>query len=135
MKTIDMKNFGDLTYITIVNIPVKESEFGDIIDMEPRKLESLVAQAIIKHSIPICGAEFRIIKSAINLSNEAIGELIGVSRNTVLKWGKNIESRIPVSSEMLLRLLAAEKLGLTIDLRVEKLKESNLKSNITIEAA
>jgi len=135
MKTIDMKNFGGLTYITIINIPVKDSEFGDVIDMKPRELESLVARAIIEHSIPIRGAEFRIIKSAINLSNEAIGELIGVSRNTVLKWGKNVESKIPTSSEMLLRLLAAEKLGLTIDLRVEKLKESHPKSNIMIEAA
>ena len=135
MKTIDMKNFGGLTYITVVNIPVKESEFGDIIDMKPHELESLVAQAIIMNNIPICGAEFRIIKSAIGLSNEAIGELIGVSRNTVLKWGKNIEDRIPLSSEMLLRLLASEKLDITIDIRIEKLKESYSKSNIMVEAA
>jgi DNA-binding transcriptional regulator YiaG len=134
MKTINMKNFGGLTYITIVNIPVKESEFGDVIDMKPRELESLAAQAIIEHNIPIRGAEFRIIKSAIDLSNEAIGELIGVSRNTVLKWGKNTEDQIPLSSEMLLRLLTAEKLGIKIDLRIEKLKESSSKSNIKIKA-
>ena len=135
MKTINMKNFGGLTYITVVNIPVRKSEFGDVIDMKPHEIESLVAAAIIKHSVPIRGAEFRIIKSAINLSNEAIGELIGVSRNTVLKWGKNIEDRIPLSSEMLLRLMVAEKLGFKIDLRIEKLKESYSKSNIKVEAA
>ena len=52
MKTIDMKNFGGLTYITVVNIPLRESEFGDVIDMKPRELEILVARAIIENNIP-----------------------------------------------------------------------------------
>ena len=56
--------FGGLTYIIVVNIPVKESEFVDTIDMKPHELEILVAKAIIKNHISIRGAEFRIIKSA-----------------------------------------------------------------------
>ena len=43
MKRTSIKNFGGLTYVTVTNIPLKQTEFGDVIDMEPRELEKLVA--------------------------------------------------------------------------------------------
>ena len=60
MKKTTMNNFGGLTYLTISNIPVKETEFGDAIDMEPGELERLVSIALINNKVPIRGVEFRV---------------------------------------------------------------------------
>ena len=57
MKKTSIKNFGGLTYVTVTNIPVKQTEFGDVIDMAPRELEKLVAAALIQYKVPVRGAE------------------------------------------------------------------------------
>jgi DNA-binding transcriptional regulator YiaG len=135
MKKIDIKNFGGLPYLTLCNVPIRESEFGDILAVEPCELERLAARSIVENFIPIRGVEFRIIKSALAISNEALGELIGVSRNTVLKWGKNLDQRLPQASEMLLRLLVAEKLDVKISCSIEQLGQSNVLSELLVKAA
>ena len=135
MKTTTMKNFAGLTYVTVSNIPVKNSDLGEIIDVEPRVLETLVAIALIENKIPITGAEFRLLKSAINLSNEAIGDKLGVSRNTVLKWGKEIEKRLTPPYEMLVRLLVADILGIKISSSFEELRANDKTKKLSVKAA
>lgn len=135
MKTTTMKNFAGLTYVTVINIPIKGSDLGDVIDAEPRELERLVAIALIENKIPITGAEFRVFKSAIDMSNEEIGEKLGVSRNTVLKWGKEIEKRLPPPYEMLVRLLVADVLGISIPATIENLRAGDKTKKISVKAA
>lgn len=135
MKTTTMKNFAGLTYVTVSNIPIRGSEFGDVIDIDPRQLERLVAIALIENKIPIRGAEFRLLKSAIAMSNEAIGDKLGVSRNTVLKWGKEIEKRLPPPHEMLVRLLVADILEIDISATIENLKANDKTKRISVKAA
>jgi len=135
MKTTTMKNFAGLTYVTVSNIPVKNSDFGEIIDVEPRVLETLVAIALIENKIPITGTEFRLLKSAINLSNEAIGDKLGVSRNTVLKWGKEIEKRLNPPYEMLVRLLVADILGIKISSSFKELRANDKTKKLSVKAA
>ena len=135
MKTTTLKNFGGLTYATVTNVPIKQSEFGEIIDFNNKELEVLVSCEILKNKIPIRGAEFRVLKSAISLSNEAISEKLGISRNTVLKWGKDIEKRLPLPYEMLLRILVADILGIKIFISIESLKAKNKATRINIKAA
>jgi DNA-binding CsgD family transcriptional regulator len=135
MKTTTMKNFAGLTYVTVLNIPIKGSAFGDIIDVQPRELERLVAIALIENKIPIRGAEFRVLKSAIGMSNEEIGEKLGVSRNTVLKWGKEIEKRLPPPYEMLVRLLVVDVLGISISATIEDLRAGDKTKRIHVKAA
>ena len=135
MKTTTMKNFAGLTYVTISNIPIKNSDYGEIIDTKPRELEVLVAIALIENKIPITGAEFRLLKSAINLSNEGIAKMLGVSRNTVLKWGKEIEKRLPTPYEMLVRFLVADSLGIKISSSIEELRANDKTKKIVLKAA
>lgn len=135
MKTTTMKNFAGLTYVTVLNIPVRSSDFGDVIDTDPRELERLVAVALIENKIPITGVEFRLLKSAIGLSNEAIGDKLGISRNTVLKWGKEIEKRLPPPYEMLVRVLVADVLNIKIPATIEELKASDRTKKISVKAA
>ena len=135
MKRTSIKNFGGLTYVTVTNIPLKQTEFGDVIDMEPRELEKLVAMALIEHKIPVRGAEFRIMKSAVGLSNESIAKQLGISRNTVLKWGKETARRLPSPYEMLVRVLVAESLGMELVATIAELKAGNKAKAISLKAA
>lgn len=135
MKTTTLQSYGGLTYITLFDVPVKETRFGDAIDLPPRELDKIVSTHLILEKVPIRGIEFRILKSALDLSNEAIASKIGVSRNTVLKWGKEIEKRIPYSYEMLLRLLVAEHLQVSIGATLDDLRASDEAREISIKAA
>ena len=135
MKRTTMKNFGGLTYVTVINIPVRETDLGEVIDLKSGILEKLVAFALIKHRVPIRGAEFRVLKSAVALSNEAIAEKLGISRNTVLNWGKEVEKRLPPPYEMLVRVLVAEALGVRIEATIEGLRAEDKAGKIQVKAA
>lgn len=130
-----IKNFSGLTYLTITNVPLKKTDVGDVIDLGAGELEQLVSVALIENKIPIRGVEFRVMKSAIGLSNEAIANELGVSRNTVLKWGKKPEERLPVAYEMLFRILMAETLGVSIDISLSELRGHDKAKHIQIKAA
>jgi len=90
---------------------------------------------LIENKVPIRGAEFRVMKSAIALSNEAIANQLGINRNTVLKWGKEVEKRLPPPYEMLLRLLVANLLGIKIATTIEDLKAGDKAKKIKLSAA
>lgn len=135
MKTTTIKGFAGLTYVTVSHVPLRKTELGDVINLAPRELEKLVAIALIEHKIPITGAEFRLLKSAINLSNEAISEKLGVSRNTVLKWGKDLQRRLPLPYEMLVRLLVADLLNIEISPSIDELKAGDRTKKISVTAA
>ncbi|MBI4405052.1 MAG: helix-turn-helix domain-containing protein [Deltaproteobacteria bacterium] len=135
MKKTTIKNFGGLTYITVTNIPIKQTDFGEVIDMEPRALEKLVSEALIRNKIPVRGAEFRIMKSALGLSNEAIANQLGISRNTVLKWGKEVEKRLPPPYEMLVRVLVAELMGIRLNATIDDLRAASRAKGISLKAA
>ena len=135
MKKIKMKNFAGLTYVTVIGIPVKDTEFGEAIDLAPRELEQMVTVALIQNKIPVRGAEFRVMKSAIGLSNEAISKQLGISRNTVLKWGKEVDIRLPPPYEMLVRLLVAESMGIKLSPKIEELKANHRAKKISVKAA
>ena len=133
--SISIKNFSGLTYVTVTNVPVKTTEFGEIMDVAPRELERLVAFALIENKIPVRGAEFRVMKSAVGMSNEGIANELGISRNTVLKWGKELDKRLPPPYEMLVRLLIAEALGLELELSIEELRAGNKAKKLSVKAA
>lgn len=135
MKTITIKNFAGLTYMTVKNVPLKDTEFGDVINIEQGGLERIVSCALILNRVPIRGAEFKVMKSALILSNQFIADKIGINKNTVLKWGKNPEDRLPIAYEMLFRILIAEMLNLEISTSIDKLRGLDRPRKISVEAA
>ena len=135
MKKTTIKNFAGLTYLTITNVPLRKTDMGDVIDLGSGELEQLVAIALIENKIPVRGIEFRVMKSALGLSNEAIANELGISRNTVLKWGKEPENRLPIAYEMLFRLLVAESLGAKMEPSLAELRAGDKTKQIQIKAA
>lgn len=135
MRRTTLKHFAGLTYLTITNVPLKETEFGEVINLKPMLLEKLVAVALIENKVPIRGAEFRVMKSALGLSNEAIADKLGISRNTVLKWGKEVDSRLPAPYEMLFRVLTAELFKIRLNATIKDLRAEDKAKKISLEAA
>lgn len=39
MRKTTLKHFAGLTYLTITNVPIKETEFGEVINLKPMCLE------------------------------------------------------------------------------------------------
>ena len=135
MRKTTLKHFAGLTYLTITNVPIKDTEFGEVINLKPMLLEKLVAVALIENKVPIRGAEFRVMKSALGLSNEAIADKLGISRNTVLKWGKEVDVRLPAPYEMLFRVLTAELLKVRLNATISDLRAGDKARKISLEAA
>jgi DNA-binding transcriptional regulator YiaG len=76
---------------------------GDVIDL----VAATVAGAIIQH-IPRTGAEVRFLRKFLDLTQQDLGESLGVDRNTVSRWESWGSSRadaveIPVASAQAIR--------------------------------
>jgi DNA-binding transcriptional regulator YiaG len=135
MKTINIKCFAGLSYVDIKGVPVKSTQFGDVINMASIDLERKVSVALIENRVPIRGLEFRLLKSAMKQTNDQIADTLGVHRNTVLKWGKNLEERLPKAYEMLVRLLAADLLKIKLPATIRALSADAKAKAIKIRAA
>jgi DNA-binding transcriptional regulator YiaG len=121
-----------LEYIHFVNVPMKDSKHGPVIDLAPDVLETLAAQAVIAHRIPIRGREVKFLRKAIGLSLEKFANKLGLTSGSVFHWEKTDNERLAPINEAAVRALVAEELGLEIsgkfsDLLGEKLHDINVK--------
>lgn len=135
MRTTNLKHFAGLVYVTVTNVPVKSSEFGDIIDYPYTLLEQMVSKALVEQKIPLRGREFKLIKSGLRMSNDKIAGELGISRNTVLKWSRNPDQKLPAPYEMLFRLLAAEHFNIKLGASFSDFKSKDKSFKISIDAA
>lgn len=55
-------------------------------DIDFKKLQDVVLQALINKPIPLTGAELRFIRKFLELPTAAFGKLFGVSHVAVIKW-------------------------------------------------
>jgi len=49
----DLYGIGGLPYIHFKNVPMRESKFGPVIELNEAILEDLAARALIQHRVPI----------------------------------------------------------------------------------
>ncbi len=134
MKTTTINNYLGFTYIKLTNVPLIDSKHGPIIDIKPSVLENLVCMEIIKNRFPIRGLEFKLIKSVLKLTNEKLAHELGVSYATVSKWSNNLEERLSPAFEVVVRVFAAEKLGIKLNATLKELRAKDKFKNISISA-
>ena len=72
-------------------------------------LHKAIAKHLIDKSAPLSGAEFRFLRTELDLSQKTLGQLLSVSEQAVAKWEKGQVKNIGVADSML-RLLARERL-------------------------
>ena len=111
MKRSTIENYAGFEYLS-VNVPIRSSKFGDIIDVDPGKLELLVANTIIEKQIPIRGRELKYLRKVLGLSLEKFAREIDLSSTSIFKWEKSETERLDTINEVAVRSFIAERLGL-----------------------
>jgi DNA-binding transcriptional regulator YiaG len=103
-----------LEYIHFLNVPMKDSKHGPIVDLSPEVLDRLAAKAVIVERVPLRGQEVQFLRKVIGLSLERFANKIGLSSGTVFHWEKASKERLAPVNEAAVRSLLAEELELEI---------------------
>lgn len=88
----------------------KQTPYGKAVSVaNADQLHELLAMRVAGKSGHLSGKEFRFLRNSMCLSQRALGEMLGVSEQTVSLWERE-ESAIPVAQETVVRMLALEKI-------------------------
>ena len=95
-----------LTHIWLRNgYTVEDSPYGPTVSFKDIfGLHRAIAYALIDKSGSLAGEEIRYLRLHMELSQESLGDLIGIGAQSVALWEKN-RSRITATAEKLLRLV------------------------------
>lgn len=93
----------------------QDEDYGELFSIED--VEGLHAE-ILRHLIelprPLNGAEFRFIRTEMDLSQKALGGMIGSNEQSVAKWEKSRDKPIGNRvADRMLKILASEHIGQT----------------------
>lgn len=104
-----LKGFMGLEYVEIRHVPYIESKrFGRGTDAEVlRKVERLVAGALLVQRRPLLGAEVLFFRRVLGISQKQLGTHLGYSDVAILKWERNKTKRLDPVNEVALRALMA----------------------------
>lgn len=73
-------------------------------------LHRAIAAKIIGKTNRMTGAEFRFLRIEMDLSQNMLGQMFGVSDQTIASWEKGVTKEVSGAGERLMRLLAEEAL-------------------------
>ena len=126
-RTCTINNFFGLDYLSIENVPVYDSEFGDIVDMKHTDLENLAIKALIKGKAPLKGKEIKLFRKLLGYSLEKFASEIGLTSGSILKWEKAMDERLHPINEVAVRAYLAEKFDVNLPGKYSELLGSNNK--------
>jgi DNA-binding transcriptional regulator YiaG len=132
-KTI--KGFANLDYLTLIDVPVRKTSSGEVLDVSLSELERLAAIAILENRFSIKGAEVKLFRSVLDLSLAAFGEKLGYKDTTILNWEKDSKKRLSLVNEVAVKLLVGEHLGIALPASVAGLKGLEKTKNLRVSAA
>lgn len=118
----EIDNFCGFEYIKAINVPMYDSKFGPVIDLDPHAMELMAAHVIIKFGVSIGGAEVHVLRSALELSLEKFARELNLSAATVLKWEKSEREPLSTPNQLAVRLFVAEKLEIPLEPIFSQLK-------------
>jgi hypothetical protein len=121
----DLKGIGGLNYILFKNVPMRESPWGPVIEINETILSKLAARAIIEHRLPIRGIEVKFLRKTLDLSMDEFSEQLGLTAGAIFKWEQKSNDRLHPINEIAVRALLADRLGLEISGRFSKMIAEN----------
>ncbi len=93
--------------IELIDTPMKKV-FGEwVIDIDMNALQLFVFKGLIHKPYPLTGPELRFMRKFLELSTTELGENLGVSHATVVKWEKE-QAKIGPSQEIYIRMFFFE---------------------------
>lgn len=112
--TEDLEGLTPLEYIYFKNVPMKHSDYGPVINMDPAILDLLAAKAVIEEKIPLRGIEVHFLRKVVGLSMEKFANKLGLTSGTIFHWEKSEMDRLSLVNEIAVRTFMAEELGVEI---------------------
>jgi len=85
-------------------------------------LHKVIAEGIVMHPAKMSCQELRFLRTEMGLTQAQLGKILKVRLLTVSRWERN-ETLVSDAAEMLVRLLAVDRLGLEVDLDVQSVSE------------
>ena len=114
--------YFDLDYVVLVDVPVRDSKFGQVIAVDPAIVERRIAEEIIKQGVPLRGREVAFLRKSLGLSYEKFANRFGRTAGTVFRWEKKPDERMDQLVEAGLRSFFAEQLDVQLAGRFSLLK-------------
>jgi len=110
----DLDRLVALEYIRFLNVPLRSSKYGPVIDLPDYALDTMAATAVLVNGIPIRGKEVKYLRKVLGLSLEKFAGKLGLSSGTVFHWEKAETSQLAPVNEVAVRTFVAEELGVEI---------------------
>jgi DNA-binding transcriptional regulator YiaG len=111
-----------LEYVYLENVPVRKTAHGEVIDADLARIERQIAIEVVRHGVPIRGAEVQFLRKSLGLSLERFGKMLGLSAPAILKWERARGKRLEPTNEVGVRALMAEQLGIPLQGKFTVLK-------------
>jgi DNA-binding transcriptional regulator YiaG len=129
----NLSGLVSLNYIHFLNVPMKESKHGAVIDLDPQVLETLAAKAVISHRIPLRGQEVKFLRKVLGLSLEKFANKLGLTSASIFHWEKAEDQRLSPINEAAVRSFVGEELGVELSGKFSLLVGDKIQ-NIKIKA-
>lgn len=110
----DCEGLLGLKGVRFSRVPMRRSKSGPVVDLRPLALERLAARAFVNSQTPIRGSEVRVLRMALDLSLEKFARKLGLTSGAVFRWEKSPDERLSPITEVAVRLLGAEELGIDL---------------------
>lgn len=131
----ELKNATPLEYIVFMNVPMRSSDHGEVVDLDIEVLERLAATAVVENRVPLRGKEVRFLRKVLGLSYEKFAGPMDLSAATVMKWEKAENDRLHPVNEVAVRTYVAERLGLHVEGAFSKLVGGNTPQLLELKAS
>jgi len=134
-STLILHQYAGLEYVTITNIPV--IRIGDSSSPSEirtsSKINEAVAKTMLKRGLAIRGKELRFFRvDLLRLSQEKFARELDLSSITILNWEKISTKRLHPINELAVRALVAEKLSLSLKLRLLEARSAGISDMLTV---
>lgn len=100
-----------LDYVWLANgFKIHETKYGKGVSFsDAEQLHEVIAHAVINSPIPIRGQEVRFLRSVLDISQAALGKLLGnMARDTIAKYESAKDEPIPTPIDHLIRYVYSE---------------------------
>ena len=113
-----------LDNVFIEDLEILEDHAGEETYCIPNvlQLHKAIAQAIITGDQGIAPAELRFLRTEMGMTQAQLAKVLGVAPLTVGRW-ERAEKPIDSTAELVIRMLAAERLGVEPVMSIEELAE------------
>lgn len=110
----DLRGIGTLDYIVFKSVPMRESKWGPVMELNESILEQAALHALVAHRVPLRGREIKFIRKAMGLTIQDFAKKLRLTHGAVQGWEKGPDQRLLPFNEIAVRVFLAEELKIEI---------------------